>query len=158
MAMCGFRCNPGFGNCDGNAENGCETNLDTSSSHCGTCGNACPARPNATATCSMGECGFTCNPGYADCDSNPANGCEVNLNESPSHCGRCGNACPARPNATATCHMAMCRLTCNRGFGNCDGDPTNGCEANLNESPSHCGRCGNACPMGQVCNGGRCQH
>lgn len=73
---CGIgSCNAPWDNCDNNASNGCETNTNTSLSHCGTCGNACPTRNNAQATCN-GSCGFTCNPGFTDLDGNPANGCE----------------------------------------------------------------------------------
>src|SRR5204863_524676 len=32
-------CNAGFGNCDGVASNGCETNTNTSITNCGTCTN-----------------------------------------------------------------------------------------------------------------------
>ena len=34
-------CNPGFDDCDGNPDNGCETDLAMSASHCGACGNRC---------------------------------------------------------------------------------------------------------------------
>jgi hypothetical protein len=34
-------CAPGFGDCDGNAANGCETDTRTSAAHCGMCGHAC---------------------------------------------------------------------------------------------------------------------
>ncbi|MEZ4407343.1 MAG: hypothetical protein R3A52_12815 [Polyangiales bacterium] len=51
-------CNTGFGDCDGNAANGCETNLNTSAAHCGMCGNAC-----ASGVCTSGTCGLRCNSG-----------------------------------------------------------------------------------------------
>jgi hypothetical protein len=35
------RCAPGWGDCDGDGENGCEVDLTTSSEHCGVCGRAC---------------------------------------------------------------------------------------------------------------------
>jgi hypothetical protein len=38
---CGFTCGAGFGNCDANAVNGCETNTVTNAAHCGLCGKAC---------------------------------------------------------------------------------------------------------------------
>lgn len=38
---CGFRCNAGYADCDGDAVNGCETDLRTNSSHCGRCGRRC---------------------------------------------------------------------------------------------------------------------
>lgn len=34
-------CQPGFGDCDGRAANGCETDLTADAEHCGACGNAC---------------------------------------------------------------------------------------------------------------------
>ena len=44
------RCNAGFGDCDGNAANGCEVDLRVTAAHCGGCGAAC-ALPNATPAC-----------------------------------------------------------------------------------------------------------
>jgi hypothetical protein len=41
-------------------------------------------------------------------------------------------------------------------WGNCDNNPSNGCEINLLTNNSHCARCGNACPEGQTCNNGIC--
>jgi hypothetical protein len=42
FAQCGIAaCNAGFGNCDSVANNGCETNLNTSNTNCGVCGHAC---------------------------------------------------------------------------------------------------------------------
>jgi hypothetical protein len=49
---CGFTCSVGFGNCDANAVNGCETNLATSPAHCGACTKAC----NAGQTCVNSVC------------------------------------------------------------------------------------------------------
>ncbi len=46
-------CNTGFGNCDGNAANGCETNTGTSVTNCGVCGNSCQFA-NAAASCVAG--------------------------------------------------------------------------------------------------------
>lgn len=36
-------CNAGFANCDGMAANGCEVNLTSSNTNCGTCGVVCPS-------------------------------------------------------------------------------------------------------------------
>ncbi len=44
-------CNTGRGDCDGNANTGCETDLQTSTSHCGFCTHACLG-----STCSNGFC------------------------------------------------------------------------------------------------------
>ncbi len=54
----------GFGNCDGNAGNGCETPLNTVS-NCGGCGTTCPGGPGAAPTCTGTPpvCGLICAPG-----------------------------------------------------------------------------------------------
>ncbi len=40
-STCGLSCNSGYGNCDNQAGNGCEVNLNTSAANCGACGSAC---------------------------------------------------------------------------------------------------------------------
>jgi hypothetical protein len=87
-------CASGFGNCDGVAANGCETDLTTSKSNCGSCGNACATG----SSCVSGACVpdvvvLKCEPGWADCDGDASNGCEVNLMTSDENCGSCGNPC-----------------------------------------------------------------
>ena len=34
-----------------------------------------------------------CSEGFADCDADPSNGCEINTNNDNGHCGSCTNAC-----------------------------------------------------------------
>ena len=92
----------------------------TDVAHCGGCGMACsPA--GATGACVMGACTVSaCAMGRADCNTMAADGCEVDLNASASHCGRCGAACTF-PNATGACNAGTCGVgACNTGFGNCD--------------------------------------
>jgi len=143
---CGIACMASFGDCDGNASNGCEVNTSSTVTHCGRCGNACPAAANAAPLCSGSSCSITCNGGFANCDGNASNGCEVNTGNTVAHCGRCGNACSAAPNATPTCAGSACGIACNASFGNCDGTASNGCEVNTSNTLAHCGSCGNACP------------
>jgi len=148
--VCGVgACATGFGDCNGRGDDGCEARLNDDPANCGACANACPTPANATAaTCAAGRCGYTCAAGFADCDSSPANGCEVDLRVTAAHCGLCGNACPVRPNATAAaCSAGRCDVVCAAGFGDCDADPLNGCERSVRDSAAHCGRCGNACPV-----------
>ncbi|MEZ4410942.1 MAG: hypothetical protein R3A52_31360 [Polyangiales bacterium] len=149
-------CEAGWGDCDANPANGCETNLSTSGGSCGFCGNVC-SRPNATTQCVSGACAFTgCAAGYGNCDGTPANGCETDTRSSNAHCGACGVSC-ARANATTQCVGGACSLVaCAAGYGNCDGDAANGCETDLASSGAHCGGCGNVCPPGRVCQSGAC--
>ncbi len=138
-------CNEGYGNCDGNGANGCESDLNTDAAHCGSCATACPTGPNATARCTMGRCQTECAGGFGNCDGNGANGCESDLNADPANCGACGAACPSGPNGTARCAMGLCSIVCAPGFGDCDGNPSNGCETSLSNTVTSCGACGVAC-------------
>ncbi|MDO9017600.1 MAG: hypothetical protein Q7V43_11865 [Myxococcales bacterium] len=134
-----------FGDCDRAPGNGCEVNTLMATEHCGGCGLACPARPNAASRCDAGRCAFACNPGFGDCDGNADNGCEVDLRRDPTHCGQCTTACNP-PNATPACVDGACAVgACATGFGDCDANPTNGCEVALADTVAHCGRCANRC-------------
>ncbi|MBI5518382.1 MAG: hypothetical protein HY909_31715 [Deltaproteobacteria bacterium] len=129
----------------------------TSLMHCGRCDNRCLGGTNGTPACMGGRCTLTCAAGFNNCDMDAANGCESASATDAMNCGMCGMRC-SFANAAATCAMGACALgACAAGFGNCDGMAANGCEADLNGSAMHCGACGTACPMGQMCNMGRCE-
>ncbi|MEZ4389605.1 MAG: discoidin domain-containing protein [Polyangiales bacterium] len=153
---CAYTCDASFGDCDGNLSNGCETDTRTSVAHCGACGRACAARPNSVASCAAGACAYTCAAGFADCDGNPSNGCEVDTRTSAANCGACRRACSVS-NGTAACVASACVVaSCATGFANCDNNAANGCESTLAQDRANCGRCGNACPGGQSCYAGLC--
>jgi RHS repeat-associated protein len=95
--------------------------------NCGGCGTACPIEANSNPTCHGGICSFSCDVGFADCDFNPANGCEAALSTDVSNCGKCGARCAA-PNATNSCSAGACSFVCSAGFSDCDGIASNGCE------------------------------
>ena len=132
-------------------------NTQSDPSNCGGCGTVCTSA-NATAACGGGRCSLgPCNRGYGNCDRQAGNGCELNTNSDGANCGGCDNVCPSPPNASASCTAGVCGVgACNRGFGNCDANLANGCEVNTNTSATHCGACGNRCPMGQGCVAGVC--
>lgn len=77
--------------------------------------------------------------------------CDAVLATDPANCGRCGNACPARPNAGVDCAAGACDIVCREGFRNCDGNAENGCEVDINGDRANCGACGRACAAGQRC-------
>jgi hypothetical protein len=55
--------------------------------------------------------------------------------------------------------LPAARLECPTARGDCDGDPSNGCEADLSADPLNCRACGHACggaDGGGVCMAGRC--
>jgi hypothetical protein len=140
-------CNPGYSNCDGMVNNGCEVNINTDPNNCGACGVNGAGLPNvAVVSCTGG--GLTivsCKPGYSDCDGIASNGCEVNTTTDPYNCGQCGvNAAGLQNVATASCTGGIIAITsCKTGFADCDGVVSNGCEVNLNTDVLNCGLCGN---------------
>jgi hypothetical protein len=149
-------CNVNFGNCDGDASNGCEQSTITNA-HCGGCGVSC-SRANATASCGTGTCTLgTCNPGYGNCDGNAANGCEAPLNTT-TNCGACNTTCDLT-NAGESCVTGTCALgTCNAGFGDCDSVASNGCETPLT-STTNCNACNALCDYvgaTETCPSGTC--
>ncbi|WP_438033512.1 hypothetical protein [Sorangium sp. So ce204] len=144
-------CEPGFADCDGSYDNGCETSTDTSLSHCGACGETCTIA-GGTPKCEGGDCKVrTCNSGMGDCDGNPDNGCETNVNSNQTHCGACAaaggvNCNTIYANATATCQTGACSFVgCKADYGNCNSSLTDGCEANVRTDEGNCGACGTQC-------------
>ena len=99
-------CAPGFRDCDGRVDNGCETRTDNDVANCGVCRNRC-ALVGATAACAGGSCVVAaCAAGRANCNGLARDGCEVDLATSDSHCGRCGVNCGG-----ANCVSGACRCT-----------------------------------------------
>jgi hypothetical protein len=83
-------CAEGFGDCDGDPANGCETNLASDVQNCGACLNYC-VHVGAYSRCNAGACELDrCDPPYADCNGQPDDGCEV-----PVGAGGCETRCEA---------------------------------------------------------------
>lgn len=155
---CGFTCDTGFADCDNDPANGCEVDTTSSIASCGTCGHAC-SNANGTPNCTNGTCAVACTTGFADCDNDPANGCEVDTNNSVASCGACGNACTAA-NGTPSCANGSCGIgACNASFGDCDNNTANGCETDLSSTIAACGACNQPCVIANgagVCANGMC--
>jgi hypothetical protein len=149
-------CPPGFANCNGKRGDGCEVNLTADVQHCGACQNACP-RETATSTCVAGACQVAqCpSPQQRDCNRAIGDGCETDVQTDVKHCGACGTECGSAGTKQARCSEGKCQLSCAPGFGDCDGQPANGCETNLQENSDHCGRCSFGC-NGVSCGEGVC--
>lgn len=139
------------GECDANPGTVCETPLDTATD-CGACGAACPAGlPGATGMCVFDpgftpSCEATCDPGFANCNGDVPDGCEVRTTVDRMNCGSCGMVCPSRPNADTTCAAGRCGYECRAGFADCNGAASDGCEVELATDVMHCGSCGTTCP------------
>lgn len=149
-------CHDGFGNCDNDATNGCETSLSSSPMNCGGCGLACMVPPGAMAACVAGKCDYLCGKLLGDCDGLSGNGCETSLLDNVMHCGGCDMAC-LFPNAKAGCNVASCYMKgCLSGWADCNKFSLDGCETKTLTDTMNCGSCGNACPAGYVCSNGTC--
>jgi Cys-rich repeat protein len=101
--------------------------LQKDANHCGACGTACTAATNAQAACTSGACTVACTPGWADCDGNPANGCEWNvLQDGPCACTP-GKTEPCYQGPPGTENVGICKggtQTCDAagtGWGPCVG-------------------------------------
>jgi hypothetical protein len=117
---CGMMALPDGTSCsDGNACNGAETCQ----------GGVCT--PGAAPSCAGTD---ACNVGACD----PVNGCETVAAPDGTSCGL--------DNASGSCKAGVCDdPVCTAGFGDCDGNPANGCEDNVSGDVNNCGACGNVC-------------
>lgn len=156
--QCTGPCQSGFADCDGNRQNGCETNIASDPNNCNGCGTACSSNHIASRTCSGGVCNGPCTSGWADCNQNRrTDGCEQNIATDPRNCNGCGIQCSSRNIANPTCTGGQCTGVCNPGYGDCyNGRQSDGCETNLLTDVRNCGGCGMACVAGLACDSGRC--
>ncbi|MBL8613771.1 MAG: hypothetical protein JNL38_40905 [Myxococcales bacterium] len=116
-------CRDGRDDCNGRVEDGCEADLLTAET-CGSCTRSCPSsfplcgQQGVTITCLA-----ACEGGQPPCGTS----C-VDTQTAIAHCGKCGAACPSAANADPKCSAGKCGVECRSGYGDCDGNPTNGCE------------------------------
>jgi hypothetical protein len=96
----GWTCAPGWGNCTGGWDDGCETPL-TTAANCGGCAETCTAPAHATASCATGACERACTAPWQNCDGDWSNGCEIPVGVA--------NQCDVNGlNASSGCGTAYC--------------------------------------------------
>jgi hypothetical protein len=134
---------------------GCEVASIVDDDNCGGCGIKCQGPKTCVDEGNGPECAVPCARfGKTLCPM----GCFDLLNDATS-CGACNAPCRAPgPNQSRACEKGVCVYDCVPGFADCNGDPADGCETNLNIHPANCGACGNACNIaaGQPCIEGKC--
>jgi alpha-tubulin suppressor-like RCC1 family protein len=156
---CGLACESGWADADGDRANGCELDI-TTDANCGRPGNACVSGVGGLTTCVSGACStMSCASGSGNCNSDIADGCEVNLTGDAANCGACGSACSV-PNGAPACAAGACAVgSCNAGYRDCNTSVTDGCEIDAQTDVRNCGACGNACSLDNaapVCAAGAC--
>ncbi len=97
-------CYQAFDDCDGNRQNGCETNTRIDPDNCGGCGHRCPDLPHAQRGCGDACTIWRCQSGYRDCNGVVSDGCEVAVLKDRRNCGHCGVTCPQ----SSTCRQGKC--------------------------------------------------
>ncbi len=140
--VCGYtKCAAGYGDCDGDASNGCETNLGTDNANCGKCGDAC----GGGTVCGGGVCGLVCSGTLTLCGSGAGAFCTL-TDDDPENCGTCGHSCTPMHVDNKACAQGQCGYhQCAPNYGDCDGNPANGCETCLTCTITNCGGCGIDC-------------
>jgi hypothetical protein len=131
-------CATGWSDCDGKADDGCETDV-TKPAACGSCTNACTT---SDPVCAGGTCVTGCPAGTPTLCS----GACVDTTSNANDCNGCGLECSTTvSNAQPTCASSKCSFTCNQGFSGC---PTAAPTACVDETsdPGNCNGCGVTCP------------
>jgi Cys-rich repeat protein len=140
-------CPSSMTNCSGGGGVACR-DLANDPRNCAQCGNPCGDRQ----VCTGSQC--TCRPGLTTCAAVCAD-----TKSDPEHCGGCTGA------GTACAAGQMCLAgKCQAASGGCKAPTPTACTGaggrvacvNENTDPLHCGDCGTACAVGEICAAGNC--
>lgn len=99
-----------------------------------------------TCECAPGFTGPTCETDIDDCAPNPCQNGGVCTDAVQ------GYTCECAPTYTGTDCDA-----CTGTLADCNADPVDGCEVNLQSDPEHCNACGDACAADDICTNGACE-
>jgi hypothetical protein len=145
-SKCGFNCKKGYLFCNDDC-------VPSDEKNCGGCGHDCTGLKNVSGavSCKEGVCSIppsSCEPGFADCNKKPDDGCETKLS-SEDNCGSCGTKCAvSAPVCSPKVGSTAAKPTFECGTGCTSADAPNLCEkscVNTKNNASHCGKCNNAC-------------
>lgn len=131
---------------------------DDPNTGCGSLTSCTPcALPHSIAICELQDQEWQCRVAgcerkWGQCGDQMA--CLTDIQHDPDHCGNCTTICREFPNAFRGCSGSCTIGGCKPGFGDCNGDPNDGCEIDTGTNPLHCGRCNNPCATS--CQAGVC--
>lgn len=129
-------CDPGYAECNGKGDDGCETDLSKATS-CGGCSTACAGD---SPVCAPAGDSFACSSG---CPLTAPTRCDntcVATATSVNHCGKCGAKCLDVDHADVACVLGECRFTCKASYHLC----SNACV--LDTDAKACGAACTVCP------------
>jgi hypothetical protein len=152
---CSFiECLPGFENCNGTLDDGCEVELAVDPLHCGACTAACDLDNTSVHACADSVCAVTtCDGGFENCNGTMNDGCEINLASDVLNCGTCDLSC-ALDNANVSCVASECAVAvCLDDWFDCNEEAGDGCEIDLSSDEVNCGFCDFACDTTNVASG-----
>ncbi len=159
--QCSAACVGSYVDCNMTMNDGCETDIATSVTSCGACGQSCSTNHVAVVDCTQGDCSSSCAPGFADCNEDKrTDGCETATSADMRNCGACGVVC--RGTVGRGCVDGACLPTCddgleNQGEGDIDcGGPCLRCDVGRMCTSDHDCRSG-SCKAG-VCAAIVCEH
>ncbi|MFA5797937.1 MAG: hypothetical protein WC916_07975, partial [Candidatus Woesearchaeota archaeon] len=126
------------GYCSDGKDNDCDSKIDGADSDCQQClSGAKRCNGNILETCKSDGSGWqttencgtakycsgisclACSTGYANCDQNAANGCEISLNNDNTNCGICGKVCASGTICQSDVCVSICTNECTSGQTKC---------------------------------------
>ncbi len=160
---CEYVCNYGFGNCNNDWNDGCETDVKNNIDHCGKCNNPC-APANAIGMCSEMLCSIvSCKTNYYDINKKVEDGCEYQcISTGQEKCdaqdndcdGQTDNGdirilCPTDIHTTFICESGSCKITnCSSGWFDINNNPVDGCECQAVSTIKEGDSCNSATDLG----------
>ncbi len=139
-------CAPGWADCDGNPDDGCETDI-TQPGNCGSCATVCPA---SDPVCSGSGSSYACVTGCPSSTPTLCSGSCVDVQNDDSNCGGCGMACQGGE------HCVAGACVCTDGQHLC-GSPATCVDESVNACGPSCLVCTAPAYAHPSCTGSACQ-
>jgi hypothetical protein len=139
-------CAAGWADCDGNPDDGCETDM-TQPGHCGSCTTACPA---SDPVCSGSGSSYACVTGCPSGAPTRCSGSCVDVQSDDGNCGGCGMACQGGE------HCVSGACACADGQHLC-GSPATCVDETVSACGPSCQVCTAPAHASPYCDGSACQ-